>query len=142
MSERIPRGTWVAPGDTRSDTHRAETSSREAPQLELMDLGATLVELAGARQVPRTLARSVVPVLENPSLPHRQVAVAELRRSGEVMMATAEWKMALNGEGQVYLLYDLRADPSEKRNVAGLPDYEQIERDLRRRMDETLEATR
>ncbi|MDP9426183.1 MAG: hypothetical protein M3P37_09165 [Actinomycetota bacterium] len=44
MSERTPRGTWVAPGDTRSDTHRAETSAREAPQQELMDLGAWLAE--------------------------------------------------------------------------------------------------
>jgi choline-sulfatase len=110
--------------------------------VELMDLGATLVELAGAREVPRSLARSVAPVLEDFSLPHRQRALSELRRSGEVMMATADWKMALNREGQVYLLYDLRADPSEKRNVAGLPDYEEIERDLRRQMDETLEATR
>ena len=44
MSERTPRGTRVAPGDTRSDTHRAETSFREAPQQELMDLGAWLAE--------------------------------------------------------------------------------------------------
>jgi arylsulfatase len=110
--------------------------------VELMDLGATLVELAGARQVPGSLARSVVPVLEDPSLPHRQVALSEMRRSGEVMIATADWKMALNREREVYLLYDLRADPSETRNVAGLPDYKEVERDLRRHLDETLEATR
>ena len=110
--------------------------------VELMDLGATLVELAGARQVPRSLARSVVPVLEDPSLPHRQAALSELRRQGEVMIATADWKMALNREGEVYLLYDLGADPSETGNVAGLPDYEEIQRDLRRQLDETLEATR
>jgi arylsulfatase A-like enzyme len=81
-------------------------------------------------------------VLEDPSLPHRQVALSEMRRSGEVMIATADWKMALNREREVYLLYDLRADPSETRNVAGLPDYKEVERDLRRHLDETLEATR
>jgi hypothetical protein len=50
--------------------------------------------------------------------------------------------MALNGEREVYLLYDLRADPSETRNLAGSPDYKEVERDLRRQLDETLEATR
>ncbi len=41
---RTPRGTRVAPGDTTSDTWRAETTFREAPQQELMDLGAWLAE--------------------------------------------------------------------------------------------------
>jgi hypothetical protein len=44
MSESTPRGTRVSTGDTRSDTHRAENSAREAPQQELMDLGAWLAE--------------------------------------------------------------------------------------------------
>ncbi len=44
MSERTPRGTHVTSGDTPSDTWRAETTFREAPQQELMDLGAWLAE--------------------------------------------------------------------------------------------------
>ena len=44
MSERTPRGTHVSPSDTPSDTWRAETTFREAPQQELMDLGAWLAE--------------------------------------------------------------------------------------------------
>ena len=44
MSEVTPRGTRVTPGDTRSDTWRAERTHREAPQQELMDLGVWLAE--------------------------------------------------------------------------------------------------
>jgi choline-sulfatase len=107
--------------------------------VELMDLGATLVELAGGRPVPGSFARSVVPVLENPSLQHRDVVISELRR--EVMIATAEWKMALNRRRETYLLFNLRADPSETGNLAALPEYKGIERELRQRLRRTIKAT-
>jgi choline-sulfatase len=108
--------------------------------VELMDLGASLVDLAGARQIPGSRAQSIVPLLDDPSRPHRQVALSEFRR--EIMVATADWKLAVNRRDEVYLLHDLQADPSEVRNVAGLPDYEEIERELRQRLEETVDATR
>jgi hypothetical protein len=43
-TERTPRGTRVTPGDTPSDTYRAEHSHREMMQQELMDLGVWLGE--------------------------------------------------------------------------------------------------
>jgi len=48
--------------------------------VELMDVGATLVELAGGRAVDGSDARSLLPVLEDPSRRHRDVAISELRR--------------------------------------------------------------
>jgi arylsulfatase A-like enzyme len=107
--------------------------------VELMDLGSTLVELAGAREIPGSQARSLAPLLEDPSVAHRPVALSELRR--EAMVATSGWKLALNRGGEVYLLYDLAADPSEERNVAALPAYGEIEQELRGQLDETLAAT-
>jgi arylsulfatase len=108
--------------------------------VELMDVGATLADLAGAAPLRRSLARSLVPVLDDPSRPHRDVAVSELRR--EVMLATPDWKLTLNRQGEVYLLYDERADPYETRNLAALPEYAEIERDLRKRLDEFIAAAR
>ena len=77
--------------------------------VELMDLGATLVELAGGTQIKRSLARSVVPALIDPSRSHRDSALSEMRR--EIMLATSDWKVALNRDGEVYLLFDLGAIP-------------------------------
>ena len=44
MSDSTPRGTRATPGDTGSDTYRAERSHREMMQQELMDLGVWLIE--------------------------------------------------------------------------------------------------
>jgi choline-sulfatase len=107
--------------------------------VELMDLGSTLAELAGAREIPGSQARSLEALLEDASVAHRPVALSELRR--EAMVATAGWKLALNRGGEVYLLFDLDADPSEERNVAALPAYGEIEQELRGQLDETLAAT-
>ena len=41
---RDPRGTRTTPGETGSDTSKAERSHREIMQQELMDLGAWLTE--------------------------------------------------------------------------------------------------
>jgi arylsulfatase len=108
--------------------------------VELMDVGPTLVELAGGRPVRHSLAKSVVPLLDDPSRRHREVGLSELRR--EIMLATPDWKVAQNRAGEVYLLFDLRADPSETRNVAGVRDYQEIERDLHRQLKRTVRATR
>jgi choline-sulfatase len=106
--------------------------------VEFMDLGATLAELAGAAPVDGSLARSVVPQLSDPAAPHRELALSEYRR--ELMGATGEWVVALNRAGEVYLLYDVRADPCETRNVAGSPEHAQVERDLARRLQDTVAA--
>jgi arylsulfatase len=106
--------------------------------VELMDLGATLVEVAGGKLPRRSLARSVLPVLHDPARAVRDVAISELRR--EVMLATTDWKLALNRDGEVYLLYDLSADPTETRNLAGMPEYADVERNLHDRLEAAVSA--
>ena len=108
--------------------------------VELMDLGATLVELAGGTQIKRSLARSVVPVLDDPSRSHRDSALSEMRR--EIMLATSDWKVALNREGEVYLLFDLCADPTERHNLAARPEYRETEQRLRRMLQDRVDAAR
>ena len=108
--------------------------------VELMDLGATLVELAGAKQLRRSLARSVLPVLRGPSRSHREAALSEMRR--EHMIATPDWKLAVNRDGEPYLLFDLRSDPTETHNLAALPEHAETERELKRLLDATVTAAR
>jgi choline-sulfatase len=108
--------------------------------VELMDIGATLVELAGGRQPPSSDARSVVPLLADPRRPHRAAALSELRR--ERMLVRPDWKTALNAEGHVYLLYHREEDREETRNLAGLPRYSEVERELRIQIRRLVRSTR
>jgi choline-sulfatase len=108
--------------------------------VELMDLGATLAELAGTAAPRRSLARSVVPVLERPSMRHRRGALAEVGK--ETMYATRDWKIALNKQLRPYLLFNLRRDPTEQRNLVGLRRYRWAEWWLRRAALRTLADAR
>ncbi|MEJ7831834.1 MAG: sulfatase-like hydrolase/transferase [Nocardioides sp.] len=101
-----------------------------AAPVELMDIGATLLELAGVEPIKGSHARSVVPVLQDPLAPHRDAALSEF--AGEVMLATTEWKMSLNRHGEIFQLFDLINDPRETRNLAALPEVADVEQELRR----------
>ena len=118
---------------------RRTTGSTSGVPVELMDIGATLVELAGAEPVEGSFARSLVPLVEDPAETHRDCALSEW--NDEMMVATSEWKMALNSRGAIYLLFDLVNDPHETRNLAALPEVADVEQDLRRIALERLVQT-
>jgi arylsulfatase len=111
------------------DAAAVRGATARAP-VEIMDLGATLADLAGGRRVPGSHARSLVAVLSDPARSEREAAVSEFKR--ETMVATPEWKLGVNREGDVYILYDLHEDPLETRNLAGRPEYAGVERELTR----------
>jgi choline-sulfatase len=104
--------------------------------VETFDLGPTLVELAGGALEHRHFARSLVPQLTDPDLPHREDALSGFR--GEIMLLNQRHKLALNRQGQPYLLYDLEADPDERDNLAGLPEVADLETELRLRILERV----
>ena len=103
---------------------------------ENCDLGPTLVELAGGQIEYQQFAKSLVPVMNGSAARHREDAISEFR--GEVMLADADWKTAINSDGQVYLLFDLENDPDETRNLAGLMDYRDQEDRKRLRILERI----
>ncbi len=87
---------------------------------ENSDLGPTLVELAGGSIEYQQFARSLTGALDGSA--HREDVLSEY--AGEFMLMTDEWKIAVNREGQTYMLFDRQNDPDETRNLAGLPDYQ------------------
>ena len=109
--------------------------------VENMDLGPTLVDLAGGELEHRQFGRSLIPAIsgELHDEPHREDALSEFR--GEFMLMADRWKMAVNREGETYLLFDLHEDPEETRNVAGLTEYRAVEDELRLRMLERISKT-
>ena len=104
--------------------------------VELIDVGGTLTELAGATPPKQSRAKSVVPALLDPSRLIRDVALVEHGR--EAMVASPYWKLAVNRAGDPYLLFDLHSDPAETRNLAGVQEYAAIEADLRDRLEDAF----
>ena len=101
------------------------------------DIGPTLVELAGGEMSHRQFACSLLPAVAGGQ--HRASGLSEFR--GEFMLMTDEWKVALNREGKVYLLFDRRSDPAETHNLAGLPEHRADEDALRLAILERVAAS-
>ena len=110
----------------------------ESP-VEWIDIGPTLVELAGGELEHRQFGKSLCPVLTQPEATHRDFAISEVE--GEIMLLNRGWKIVLNADGEVYLLFDVRNDPNEIQNLAGRPEVVDIERVLRLQILERLMQT-
>jgi arylsulfatase len=110
----------------------ASTGAVRTAPVELMDLGPTLVELAGGKLSGPNKARSLVSLLRDPAADPREDAISEVRH--ETMLATKDWKAAVNRAGEVYMLFDLRADPDERLNLAGSPEHAEVSDELQRRL--------
>lgn len=122
--------------ETIGNPRAGQTSS--AP-VEWFDIGPTLTELAGGRIDYPQFARSLWPLLTDLDREHRREAISELK--GEIMLLDEKWKVALNAEGQVYMLFDAQEDPQEQRNLASLPEMRRVETELRLRILERLTQT-
>jgi choline-sulfatase len=107
--------------------------------VELMDVGATILDLAGLAEEGRfRLSRSLAGLLSDPSgPPPRDGVLSEFK--GEVMLTTAEWRLALNAQGEPYLLFE--RSNGETDNVVGVEGYESVQRDLERQLLRRLVAT-
>ncbi|MGH2369773.1 MAG: sulfatase family protein, partial [Chloroflexota bacterium] len=125
---RWPAGGVGASGESKTQPARGCCQAL----VEQIDLFPTVLEAAGAPPSPRTFGRSLLPLARGETAQTREAVFSELAR--EVMVRTDGHKYAVNREGRGYLLYDLRADPHEQRNLTGHPDYREVERELRERM--------
>ena len=107
--------------------------------VEWIDVGPTLVEMAGGELAHRQFGKSLCPVLTNSEATHRDFAISEIQ--GEIMLLNQEWKAALNTDGEVYLLFDVQNDPNEIHNLAGKPEVVDVETVLRLQILEWLVQT-
>ena len=120
---------------TRAPGRQGGGETCDSP-IEWFDLGPTLVELAGGEIEHRQFARSLTGCVEVPTARVRDESICEI--SGEIMLRDSKWKLALNREGQPYLLFDLENDPRETRNLAGIDGHADIETELRLRILERV----
>ena len=110
----------------------------ESP-VEWFDLGPTTVELAGGELQQQQFARSLCPVLEDPTTEHRSEAVSEI--TGELMIMDRRWKLVVNAEAEPYLLFDQINDPGETNNRINAPETQQVVDRLRKILFQRLVCT-
>ena len=106
--------------------------------ITLADFAPTFMELAGLQPPSNLTGRSLVPFLRGaepadwPDAFYSQFNGVELYYSQRIVQ-TREFKYVYNGF-DFDELYDLRTDPYELVNVADRPEYQEIKRELVRKM--------
>ncbi len=110
---------------------------------EIIDVYPTLLEAVGAEPSQRCFGRSLWPVLEDPSAPHRHAVLSEVDYKPylDTMIRTERFKCAVDQQGRAFMLYDVQNDPQEQTNLLGHPDYADVEREMRELLLSRLLAT-
>ncbi len=101
---------------------------RDERLVELIDVGPTLLELAGVDPLTNVSGRSLKPLFADNNVVHREAAFSEF--NGRFMIRTLLWKLVYWASDQEGELYDLSADPDELINLFGNPEYATTEASL------------
>ncbi len=102
--------------DTTGRPDGAERGVVNTDPVELIDVGATILDYAGAGSTVYRFSRSLKPE----SIAPRDAAISEL--DGEYMLFDGRHKAAWNQNGELYLLFDCDADPDEVNNLVATAD--------------------
>lgn len=100
--------------------------------VELLDAGATLTDLAGGQTNYRNFARSLVPLIKDPGINHRNFAVSELKQ--EMMYLDRDWKLMLNDKGEPYRLFDMKNDLGEMEDLVERKEHKDLIVELKRKL--------
>jgi arylsulfatase A-like enzyme len=134
LYERAARVPLVIAGAGVRQPGRASESL-----VELVDVYPTLLELSGLPARPELEGRSLRPILEDPAATLHEAAFTMM--PGGRSVRTADWRYTEWGDGQAAELYDHRADPNERHNLARAPEHArtvaELQRLLRRHAAET-----
>jgi choline-sulfatase len=106
---------------------------------ELMDVGATLADYAGAADALPSHARSLRPLLEGRATVHREFAVSEFL--GDTAILDPRWKIEFAADDRPALLFDRASDPLEQVNLADDPRHADTRAAQKDRLDRFRAAT-
>ena len=126
---RMPTIVW-SPG-------RFEGSRRIDGLCQQMDLGPTILELAGVEPPPTIEARTLLPALKGEPWQPRQYVFAEHGRDGILqetefmtMIRSRRWKLVHFVDSPDGQLFDLENDPNEVHNLWDDPRHQEKKREL------------
>jgi arylsulfatase A-like enzyme len=126
---------------------RAPRESRDLVKRDMVlniDLGPTLMDMAGIAVPPQVQGRSLRPLLGRRRPAWRtEIFCEELWDHPEIprseCVRTERWKYIQYPAHPEYVeLFDLADDPDEKRNLAGDPKYDRVLAELRKRCGRTI----
>jgi arylsulfatase A-like enzyme len=99
---------------------RAETAMVSDALVELIDVGATILDYAGCPPLALSNGKSLKPIVSGEATGHREFVLSEFKRS--TMVSDGRWKAEFDPQGEVQLLFDTMSDPMELHNLAGSPE--------------------
>ena len=104
--------------------------------VELLDLFPTLADLAGLKAPEELQGKTLRPVLDDADTDLGGVAISQYKRKGAYgySMRTDRYRYTewVKPDGAVAYrdLYDMKKDPGETRNIGGLPENDEIMREM------------
>jgi uncharacterized sulfatase len=115
--------------------------------VEFVDIYPTLAELCGLPPPMDLAGRSLVPLLDDPELPWKGEAYTQILRPGTGLpdnqpvmgrsIRTDRWRYTEWDEGGAGReLYDHEHDPNEFHNLISDPEYADLIKDLRKKLDQ------
>ncbi|MEM7608719.1 MAG: sulfatase, partial [Myxococcota bacterium] len=108
--------------------HGAGPARRVPTTVSTMDIGPTVVQLAGLPEMPGIAGRSLVPLINGGQRPGPAVAMSEFLDDRRVIVA-GRWKFLIRGN-LTASMFDLQEDPGEREQL-GLNDHPIAARYLR-----------
>ena len=103
--------------------------------VENVDLGPTVVELAGGQLEYQQFGQSLVSAWDS-ALPPIRTAMSEI--NGEFMITDGEFKMMVNREGKPYYLLSQRSADFEAANLVTAPEANDAHKDLSEQLIERI----
>ena len=100
----------------------------------MIDVPATILDIAGYEAGWRGFGKSLLALFEDPEGPHRDAVFGEIDE--RTMIRDERFKMVVDSTGTVLSLYDLNEDPDENVNLVG---KRSVEGDVSRLKERLLE---
>ena len=113
-----------------------------------VDVLPTICDYAGISPPADVRGQSLRPIVENPKAPWRDYVVSEIAHAPAIgrsfMVRTAQYKyirLAQANRNPVELLFDMKSDPAELKNLAGNTDMQGVLQEHRRILEQWREST-
>jgi choline-sulfatase len=112
---------------------RLPQGKKVSEMVSLIDISATLCDMAGTEPMPTSSGRSLAPLLEGRATAWANEALSELPAIGPVpatrMIRSGSWKL-VNFDGMRPQLFNLEKDPQEFQDLGADPAYAEVRNEL------------